>query len=277
MVHPRAGFGKIGETDAQFEQRSEFVWLMSPGGDPDLMQRAPEAVAGMRVVVADTGGSRAGRRANEDEAKVGTELIWQAVEMGVGHPASAGSPSLRGAIATKQSILRMWRDGLLRGACHRAALGADPSARNDDSATSHHALTRRLPGLLFGCDRLCRLGRADHQKCSRRRRARQPPAPVDFRRVGIDRAFVGDRVVAIAGRLVTLDEGDCAARAMTRNRRVVGAERAARCGAGFSHVPSERATGFDQRRQERDDPNSRLRIGAVPDAGKTVGHRGPNE
>jgi len=34
--------------------------------------------------------------------------------------------------ATKQSIRqRMLPDGLLRGACHRAALRADPLARND--------------------------------------------------------------------------------------------------------------------------------------------------
>jgi hypothetical protein len=43
--------------------------------------------------------------------------------------------SLRGAFATKQSILpydiAMPRDRLLRGACHRAALCADPLARND--------------------------------------------------------------------------------------------------------------------------------------------------
>src|SRR5260370_31559363 len=45
---------------------------------------------------------------------------------------SRNLPSLRGALATKQSILSFtWRDGLLRGACHRAALRADPLARND--------------------------------------------------------------------------------------------------------------------------------------------------
>jgi len=33
--------------------------------------------------------------------------------------------------ATKQSTLAGLRDGLLRGACHRAALRADPVARND--------------------------------------------------------------------------------------------------------------------------------------------------
>ena len=85
VVHPRAGFGKIGETDSQVEQRGELVGLMSPGGDPDLMQRTPEAVAGMGVVVADAGGSGAGRRADEDEAKVGAELIGQTVGIAIGH------------------------------------------------------------------------------------------------------------------------------------------------------------------------------------------------
>ncbi|RXG90167.1 hypothetical protein EAS61_26740 [Bradyrhizobium zhanjiangense] len=40
--------------------------------------------------------------------------------------------SLRGALATKQSrVSPRWQSGLLRGACHRAALRADPLARND--------------------------------------------------------------------------------------------------------------------------------------------------
>src|SRR6266436_8315837 len=43
-------------------------------------------------------------------------------------PPSAG-PMINSA--TKQSILSGGRDGLLRGACHRAALCADPLARND--------------------------------------------------------------------------------------------------------------------------------------------------
>jgi hypothetical protein len=35
------------------------------------------------------------------------------------------------ASAAKQSTLTLLHDGLLRGACHRAALRADPLARND--------------------------------------------------------------------------------------------------------------------------------------------------
>src|SRR5260221_14492059 len=42
-------------------------------------------------------------------------------------------PSLRGARATKQSSFSLWPSGLLRGACHRAALCASPgiAALND--------------------------------------------------------------------------------------------------------------------------------------------------
>jgi hypothetical protein len=41
----------------------------------------------------------------------------------------------QGSEATKQSSLAIPLHGLLRGACHRAALCADPLARNDDPST----------------------------------------------------------------------------------------------------------------------------------------------
>ena len=85
MVHPRAGFRKIGEADAQFKQCGELVRFMSAGRDPGLVQRAPKAVARMGVVVADAGGSRAGRRANKDEAEVGAKAVGQAMVATVGH------------------------------------------------------------------------------------------------------------------------------------------------------------------------------------------------
>src|SRR5882672_5751513 len=105
--------------------------------------------------------------------------------------------------------------------------------------------TRRLLGLFFGCDRLCSLGRTDHQKRSRERSARQPPAPIDLRCVGIDQTFIRDRVIAVAGWLVTFDERDRAAGSMARNRSVVGLQRAIGQDAGFGHVSAERATGLD--------------------------------
>src|SRR5258708_28539400 len=43
------------------------------------------------------------------------------------------TPSLRGAKRRSNPDFA-WRDGLLRGACHRTALRADPLARNDEGA-----------------------------------------------------------------------------------------------------------------------------------------------
>jgi hypothetical protein len=55
VIHPGAGFGEIGEADAEFKQRGELARLIPPRRDPGLMQRAPEAIAGMGVVVPDAG------------------------------------------------------------------------------------------------------------------------------------------------------------------------------------------------------------------------------
>ena len=104
---------------------------------------------------------------------------------------------------------------------------------------------------------------------------RQPPAPVNFRRLGVDRAFVKDGAKAITMWLITFDERNRAARPMTRNRGVVGADGTSGVGAGLGHVSGERATGFDERRQKRDYYSPPVRIGAVPDAGQTIGHCGP--
>jgi hypothetical protein len=46
------------------------------------MDRAPEAVAGMGVVVPELGRARAGGGADEDEAEVGAELVGEAVDGG---------------------------------------------------------------------------------------------------------------------------------------------------------------------------------------------------
>jgi hypothetical protein len=53
------------------------------------MDRTPEAVAGMGVVVSELGRARRGGGADEDEAEVGVELVGEAVEEGLGqinHP-----------------------------------------------------------------------------------------------------------------------------------------------------------------------------------------------
>src|ERR1700722_8914231 len=155
------------------------------------------------------------------------------------------------------------------GYAHRAALLRGPVGLTHPTG---FLLTRRLLDPFFGYDGLCSLGRADHQKCSRERNAWYPPAAVDFRRVGIDGAFIGDRAIAVARRLVTFNERDRAAGSMTRNRSVMGAYRATGHHAGLGHVSCERATGLDERRHKRDYSSLRLKIGAVPDTGQVVGH-----
>jgi hypothetical protein len=49
------------------------------------MDRAPEAIAGMSIVVPELGRAGAGCGADEDEAEVGTELVGEAVQIAVGH------------------------------------------------------------------------------------------------------------------------------------------------------------------------------------------------
>lgn len=78
-IHPGARLGEIGEANPEFDQRGELARLIPPRRDPGLMDRAPEAVAGMGVVVPELGRPRAGGGADEDEAKVGTELVGEAV------------------------------------------------------------------------------------------------------------------------------------------------------------------------------------------------------
>ena len=51
MVHSRAQFAHIGEANAEFQQAWKFMRLISARRDADLVDRAPKAIAGMRVVV----------------------------------------------------------------------------------------------------------------------------------------------------------------------------------------------------------------------------------
>ena len=85
MIHPGARLGEIGEADPEFEQACELARLIPPRRDAGLMDRAPEAVAGMGVVMPELGRARAGRGADEDEAEIGTELVGEAVGGGSGH------------------------------------------------------------------------------------------------------------------------------------------------------------------------------------------------
>jgi hypothetical protein len=51
VIHPGAELGEIGEPDAELKQRGELVGLVQPRRDPGLIQRAPEAIAVMNVIV----------------------------------------------------------------------------------------------------------------------------------------------------------------------------------------------------------------------------------
>ena len=68
MVHSRTDFAHIGEANAEFQQAWKFMRLIPARRDADLVDRAPKAIAGMRVVVTYIGGSLAGGGADKDEA-----------------------------------------------------------------------------------------------------------------------------------------------------------------------------------------------------------------
>jgi len=80
VIHPGARLAEIGEADPELDQRCELARLIAPRRDPGLMDRAPEAVAGMGVVVPELGRARRGGGADEDEAEVFTKLVGEAVE-----------------------------------------------------------------------------------------------------------------------------------------------------------------------------------------------------
>lgn len=83
MIHPRARLGEIGKPNPELDQRRELARLIAPRRNPGLMDRAPEAVAGMGVVVPEFGRARRGGGADEDEAEVGTELVGKPFERNV--------------------------------------------------------------------------------------------------------------------------------------------------------------------------------------------------
>jgi hypothetical protein len=55
MVHSRAGFAHIGEADVKLEQGREFMRLVAARRKADRVDRTPEAVSRMRVVMAGVG------------------------------------------------------------------------------------------------------------------------------------------------------------------------------------------------------------------------------
>jgi len=68
MVHSRTGFAHVGETNAELQQARKFMRFISARRDSDLVDRAPKAIAGMRVVMTYVGGSLAGGGADEDQS-----------------------------------------------------------------------------------------------------------------------------------------------------------------------------------------------------------------
>ena len=68
MIHSRTGFAHIGEANAEFQQAWKFMRFISARRDADLVDRAPKAIAGMRVVMTYVGGSLAGGGADEDQS-----------------------------------------------------------------------------------------------------------------------------------------------------------------------------------------------------------------
>jgi len=55
MVHSRTDLAHIGEANAEFQQAWKFMRFISARRDADLVERAPKAIAGMRVVMAFVG------------------------------------------------------------------------------------------------------------------------------------------------------------------------------------------------------------------------------
>ena len=77
MVHSRTGLAQIGEADAEAQEIRKFMRRVPARRDADLVDRAPEPIAGMRVVVAEVSRSLARGGADEDEAEMGLKLVGE--------------------------------------------------------------------------------------------------------------------------------------------------------------------------------------------------------
>ena len=76
-IHARAGFAQIRKADAEFQERWKFARCVKARRYTDLLDRAPKAIAGMGVVVANIGRPRTCRGADEDQSKMLLKLIWK--------------------------------------------------------------------------------------------------------------------------------------------------------------------------------------------------------
>ena len=81
MVHSRAELADVSKADAEFQKRGKFMRLISAWRDADLVDRAPEAVAGTGVVMAYVGGSLSGGGADEYEAQVRLKLVGELFQL----------------------------------------------------------------------------------------------------------------------------------------------------------------------------------------------------
>ena len=77
MIHARAKFAQIGEANSDLQQRWKLMRFVSSRRDADLMDRAPKAIAGMRVVMTQIGRPLAGGGADEDKAETGLQLVGE--------------------------------------------------------------------------------------------------------------------------------------------------------------------------------------------------------
>jgi hypothetical protein len=75
MVHPGAELANIGETNSEFPERGKFVRFVPSRRDADLVERAPKAIAGMRVVMANVCRPLSGSGADEDQSKMFLKLV----------------------------------------------------------------------------------------------------------------------------------------------------------------------------------------------------------
>jgi len=55
MVHSRTALAHIGEANAELQQAWKFMRLISARRNADFVDRAPKAIAGMRIVVTCVG------------------------------------------------------------------------------------------------------------------------------------------------------------------------------------------------------------------------------
>lgn len=125
VIHPGARLGEISEADPELDQACELAWLIPSRRDAGLMNRAPEAVAGMGVIVPDGGRARAGGGADEDEAEIRTELVGEAVANSFGQ--SAGP-----------RMVRRYPNGD-RWSCESQAIGYAAPTPSDLAAMAAHA------------------------------------------------------------------------------------------------------------------------------------------